>query len=620
MWQNWPIAGQPAEGTDVTFDDIRKEVIMYRELFRFAKVQGWFAPAMVGLALVESMFDGLSLALIIPLMQTLGPSTAGSQDGFSGFLSGIVDGIPAESRLTVLVAAILLAVVLKALVHYLNMVVLTMIYGRLSHALRVGIFERIMSLPLAVWERERSGRHFNILDNETWRATDALYTLFAVITNLSTFLVLMLLLLLLSWRLTLIALLCIALVPPLMHLLNRYIVQVRDFGFKANEALSQTTWTVLNGLRTIHTLGREDFETRRFTENSGHVRDFGWRIGLIANASSPVTEVLITAVVALLAVLVDATQVAVPTLVGFLAILYRLQPKVLNLASLQSRLTSLRTPVVEVMRVLSETAPDPSQQDGKPFKGLTDSIALADVTFTYYGTARPALAGLTLRIARGRTYAVVGLSGAGKSTLLDLLLRFQTPERGSIHVDGVDLSEIDMKSWRARIAIVSQDPYLFDETVRGNILYGRPDATEAELIEAARAACADEFIRLLPNGYDTKVGERGTQISGGQRQRLSLARALIRDPDILILDEATNALDAVTERELRSALMAHERPRTVVIVAHRLSMIEIADHAFVLEGGRLVEEGSPSELLRSGGKLAQIFGAPAEQATSTVTT
>jgi ABC-type multidrug transport system fused ATPase/permease subunit len=260
---------------------------------------------------------------------------------------------------------------------------------------------------------------------------------------------------------------------------------------------------------------------------------------------------------------------------------------------------------VEVTRLLEETANFATPSGAKTFTGLKNDIAFDGVTFTYQGNSRPAISSLSFRIRRGTTTASVGLSGAGKSTLLDLLLRFHEPQSGKILVDDASLTEFDVKTWRARLAIVNQDPYLFDDTVRGNILYGRPEASEEDLINAARTACADDFIRQLPNGYDTMIGERGTQISGGQRQRLSLARALIRNPEILILDEATSALDAVTERAIQQALKSADR--TVIIVAHRLSMVEIADHAVVLEDGSLVEEGAPSVLLKSGGKLASIF-------------
>lgn len=590
----------------VSVEAIRREIRMYRQLFELAHVRLWFLPTMIVLALLESMFEGLSLALIIPLMHSLNDGAA-NQAGFAGAMHALVDGIPAESRVAVLVGAILGAVLLKAFINYTNMIVLAIVSGQLSHALRLGIFNRIITMPLPVWERERSGRHFNILDNETWRATDALSTLFGMVTNLSTFVVLCTLLMLLSWQLTLIALLCMALVPALMHFLNRYIVQVRDFGYKANESLSKNAWGVLSGLRTIHSFGREDFETHRFVENSTQLKSFLLRVALVTLASAPVTEVLITAVVAAIALAIDITNVAVSTLVGFLAILYRLQPRVLSLAYLQTRLVALRTAVVEVTKVLNEGAAHARPTGERPFPGLSNEIAFRNVTFSYPTAGRPALTDVSFTATHGSTVAIVGLSGAGKSTLLDLLMRFQEPQQGAILVDGVALSEFDVKSWRTRVAIVNQDPYLFDDTVLANILYGRPEATPEDAFEAARIACADEFIRDLPNGYDTLIGDRGTQISGGQRQRLSLARALIRNAEILILDEATSALDAVTERALQQALKSSARKRTTIVVAHRLSMIEPADHCIVLEEGRLIEEGNPRVLLREGGALARIF-------------
>ena len=248
----------------------------------------------------------------------------------------------------------------------------------------------------------------------------------------------------------------------------------------------------------------------------------------------------------------------------------------------------------------------PAQSD-RIFPELRHAVRFEAVTFCYEKHKTPALENVSFEIKRGSTVAIVGSSGAGKSTLLDLLLRFRDPQRGRITVDGRPIEELDPVAWRSRLAVVSQDPYIFDETVRFNILYGRPDGNDVELVEAANLAYADAFIRRLPQGYDTLVGERGVRLSGGQRQRLVLARALVRSPDVLILDEATNSLDSITEKALQQALARFARDRTVIIVAHRLSTIERANHILVFDRGRLVEQDDFSSLLAANGLFARMY-------------
>lgn len=588
--------------------DGRQELRSFHRLLALVRQHLWFLPAMIVLALLSSLFEGFSLALVIPLVHALDESAAPvSQGRLLDFLYDGVATIPIESRLFAILAAIFAAVLLKSLISYANMVVLGVVYGRLSHSLRMGVFSKIVGMPLGMFERERSGKFLNVLNNETWRATDALNSLFMIITSLSTVIVFVAFLLLLSWRLTLVALLCMALIPPLIQALTRRVKELSERGLEANEALAKRTWTALNGLRIIHVFGRENFEVERFRHISDQVRHIFLRMALISMTTGPITEVLITAIVALLALSIDVTYVAVGTLVGFLAILYRMQPRVLSLVAAQAKLLSLHAPVAEVSEVLATRTASSIAGGEQPFAGLRRSIQIENVTFVHHGASRPALADVSFAIPRGSIVAIVGSSGAGKSTMLDLLLRFEDPQQGAIRVDGVPLKQIDIRSWRSRLAVVSQDPYVFDDTVRANILYGRPEATDRELVEAASLACADEFIRELPMGYDTVVGERGTQISGGQRQRLALARALLRDPDILIMDEATNALDSLTEQAFREALRSFSRDRTVIVVAHRLAMVKIANHIVVLEGGAVVEQGEPRALLAANGLFARMF-------------
>jgi subfamily B ATP-binding cassette protein MsbA len=239
--------------------------------------------------------------------------------------------------------------------------------------------------------------------------------------------------------------------------------------------------------------------------------------------------------------------------------------------------------------------------------GLKRSLTFQSVGFRYNSTDKPALQENSFSIIKGKTTAIVGPSGAGKSTLIGLICRFYDVTEGEIYVDEHPLRELDLVSFRSHIAIVSQDIYIFNTTVRDNIAYGRLDATEAEIINAAKQANAHEFITKFPEGYDTILGDRGVRLSGGQRQRIALARAIIRDPQIFILDEATNALDSVSENIIQEAINTFGQNRTVIIIAHRLSTIEQADKILVLQEGRVVEQGNFQQLLKLNGLFTRLY-------------
>ncbi|MCJ8281905.1 MAG: ATP-binding cassette domain-containing protein, partial [Rivularia sp. ALOHA_DT_140] len=242
------------------------------------------------------------------------------------------------------------------------------------------------------------------------------------------------------------------------------------------------------------------------------------------------------------------------------------------------------------------------QNGSANFTQLNRSIDVVSVDFGYEPT-NLVLHNITLTIEKGKTTALVGASGAGKTTLADLIPRFYDPTQGHIHIDGVDLKEIDIYSLRKNMAVVSQDTFIFNTSVWNNIAYGTPNATEAQIKEAARLANALKFIEDMPQGFDTQLGDRGVRLSGGQRQRIAIARALLRDPQILILDEATSALDSVSDRLRQESLEKLSVGRTVIAIAHRLSTIAKADKVVVLEGGYIVEQGKYQDLLQQRGKL-----------------
>jgi ATP-binding cassette subfamily B protein/subfamily B ATP-binding cassette protein MsbA len=248
-----------------------------------------------------------------------------------------------------------------------------------------------------------------------------------------------------------------------------------------------------------------------------------------------------------------------------------------------------------------------------PFSGLRQGIRLEAVGLTYLERQQPALEGIDLEIPVGSTVALVGESGGGKSSLVDLLVGLISPSQGRILVDGTDLEQIDLDSWQQKLGVVSQDVLLLNGSIRENIAFSLPEASDRAIQNAAAAADAAAFIEALPEGYDTLIGERGFRLSGGQRQRLSLARALLKDPELLILDEATSALDSPSEARILEAVERFSKGRTVLTVAHRLSSVQHADQIVVLDGGRVVERGRHGELLGLGGRYAGLWNRQANR-------
>jgi subfamily B ATP-binding cassette protein MsbA len=280
-----------------------------------------------------------------------------------------------------------------------------------------------------------------------------------------------------------------------------------------------------------------------------------------------------------------------------LAIALRLMAPVGSLARAQAQLTQVAPMLQAILDLVQGPAALAPHGGSLPFVGLQQGVRLAGVTFCYAPDEPPVLQALDLEIPCGQMTAVVGASGAGKSSLVNLLARLYDPTEGHIYVDGVDLRDLALTTWRRHLAVVSQDVFLFHATVLDNLRFARPEATDEEIVRACRLAQAHEFIAALPHGYDTVLQEQGVRLSGGQQQRIALARALLVDADLLILDEATSELDAPTERAIQQALETYRQGRTVLVIAHRLSTVAQADQIYVLDSGRLVEKGSHDDLV-----------------------
>jgi subfamily B ATP-binding cassette protein MsbA len=416
------------------------------------------------------------------------------------------------------------------------------------------------------------------------------------------------LLLVIAWKLAVVTGLFLLFMSLVIQKLTRNAKLLGSEATAANGKLSQRSVETFQGLRLIRAFGNEPYEQNRFDAASREVSKAFWNMDRICALVQPLSEVMIAPL--LLGILVvttihNPTQLA--SSVTFLVLLYRLHPRVKQLDSDRVTLNALSASIEEIRTLLDKTDKPYTHSGRKVLHSIRRGITFENVSLLYESGTRQALANVDCTINIGETTALVGPSGAGKSSLISLVCRFYDPTSGSVSVDGNPMPEIDLAWWRNQIGVVSQDVFLFNATVAQNIRYGKLDASHGELMEAARRAHALEFIENLPSGFDTILGDQGIRLSGGQRQRLALARAFIRNPQILILDEATNSLDLISEEVVQDALEEFGRDRTVVMIAHRISTIERANKIIVLDAGKIVETGSTEELLQYAGLFARLY-------------
>lgn len=583
----------------------KDNAFIFRELNSLRRM----AVLAVAFSLVSALMAGTTLGLIGAFLQGLtNPNEPALQTGIGWFdIWFLATQASASERILRLSILIILVIWIQSLFIYFGTLYSSYTALNLADRLRKRVFEQLQSLSLGYYSKVKTGELMNSLRGEVNQIQQAFDVISIFITQGTTLTVYFITMFLLSWQLTLASIVIFSFLAVGVAAITR---RVREASFAvpvANKRFTSVSLEFINGIRTVHASATQAFERKRFHQAAREVHKAATTVADLSKLVQPLSQgvsstALILMVVVAFNLLVGEGQLSPVLLLTFLFALSRTLPIVSTLNAASSKLSSFQGSLQSVGELLRRDN-KPYLKDGTvQFEDLKRSIDFVSVDFGY-DPNELVLSNVTLSIKQGETTALVGASGAGKTTLADLIPRFYDPTQGRILIDGVDLRELEINSLRRKMAIVSQDTFIFNASALYNIGYGLEEIDHDLIYEAARQANALEFIQELPNGFETKLGDRGVRLSGGQRQRIAIARALLRNPEILILDEATSALDSVTEKLIQESLTKLSQGRTVIAIAHRLSTIVNADRVVVLEQGRVVEQGKYQELLNHRGEL-----------------
>ncbi|NET25993.1 ABC transporter ATP-binding protein [Okeania sp. SIO1I7] len=574
-------------------------------ILRFIRRYPFHIIGNIILGFAGGLFNGVNTALIVPILLQI----SGQEIELKGsppiikFLLSPFDGVPEKYRLVVMLLAVILTIVLKNLTTYLKSLLSVAFTRSLTNSIKSEMIQTLMDSDLDFFTKVKVGDLTKRLGSDTAQCTQTINAYINLVTQLITISLFVSILISISWQLTLISTLLVTLIAGINQL---FIRRSKKYGALLNR--EQKTYAIkvietLSGIRLIKSVSSENREYKQLRKLMLSLENIALKAKMNSALIPPVNEV--TSIITVISILLlgrtlFADQVAnlSTILLTYLLVLFRLLPMISGINGTRNQIAK-GSASFDMAVDLWRRDNKPIMKPGSiPFQKVRRKIHFNKISFSYPGNSNLVLKNVDVSVPKGKTLALVGGSGAGKSTFADLLPRFYDPISGSITIDGIDLREFDITSLRRKTGIVSQTTHLFNDTVRNNIFYARPDATEDEMIQATKQANAYDFIMELPKQWETEIGDRGVMLSGGQRQRLAIARALLQDPEILILDEATSALDTVSERLVQEAIDKLSRDRTVLVIAHRLSTIQNADQIAVLERGELVEIGTHLELLQ----------------------
>ncbi len=576
-------------------------------------------PILITLSIIlgfsGAIFNTVGTALIIPLLLVFVGQSQMLLEGGPPILQktiSLFDTFPENTRFFAMFGAVLFAIILKNAANLGNTIISGQLSRNLVKSLRLEGIKTILNVDIDYHNKNKSGDLHNRLSGEINKTASSVRTVITMISNIINISVFVWFLVTLSWQLTIITVCLFGLIA----LSNQYFVKKsREYGHILGQTAkdyANTLFEVLGGIRLIKTVSYEEpeYEKMRQLTLTREQAEFDSQINFsILGPWTEISGIFVIFIIVIAGKFIYAENMASfsAIILTYLVLLNRLIPPVNALNGQRNSLANADFSVQMTTDLLRKDNKPIMENGHEIYQGLQDKIEFKNLSFTYPDNQNQVLKHIELTINKGKTIALVGASGAGKSTIADLLPRFYDPTDGKIILDGKELREYELKSLRKAIGFVSQDTYLFNNSVAYNIAYGMENASQDDIIMAAKRANAYEFIIDLPHGFDTEIGDRGVLLSGGQRQRIAIARALLRNPDILILDEATSALDTVSEKLVQQAIEELCKDRTSLVIAHRLSTIEKADQIVVLNKGEIVEMGNHQELLAKDGYYAKLY-------------
>ena len=576
--------------------------------------------------ILYSLFSALSFVALIPMLDVLfgkaqpiteAPVYSGNLldlgsygKAYLNYKVGALAGENTIWALAIVIALVLSLFLLKNLFSYLASFFITYLRNGVLKDLRNNLYKKIVNQPIAFFSDQRKGDIMSRMIGDVNEVQNSMLSaLESFIREPLTIIFSILVMLGISVKLTLFTFIFIpiaaAVISKIGKSLKKNSIAVQQEQGRFLSLIEET----IGGLRVIKAFNAESILSKRFADSSQTFNRLSNKVMNRQNLGSPMSEFLGILMIAVLLwfggslVLVDKTLEGTQ-FIAFMGLAYNIltPAKAISKASYDMRRGNAAAE--RILEILDYENPIKERENPVVIKDFTTAITLNNVTFAY--AEQLVLTNFSLEVPKGKTVALVGQSGSGKSTIANLITRFYDVNQGAILIDGVDVKDMQTASLRKLIGVVSQDSILFNDTIKNNLLIGKPDATDEELITAAKIANAYEFINDLPEGFDTNIGDAGSKLSGGQKQRLSIARAVLKNPPIMVLDEATSALDTESERLVQNALENMMKHRTSIVIAHRLSTIQNADLIVVMQKGRIIEQGTHTELIQKNGMYKRL--------------